>query len=215
MYIGKIRIKVMSHDIFSSLNKNLKDQHIPPRVLLDKLRLISENSRKSSQYQDPNHLPFYYHLAKYVFPKKIVHVGLDLGLPSCCFLQGSKSTESILCFQKQNQEFYSPRLAISNIRDVSKKLEIDYYYGNANDLNFIKKLEKNFDLFMITENCSNDDLNEFLDIFWQYLNLDGFILVDYVKSEKTKLEIFKSFCKGKNRDHKEFDTRYGIGLVQK
>jgi len=201
---------------FNSLDKKLKSQIINPRVLLDRLRLIDDNSRKSSQYQDPNYLPFYYYLSKFIFPKNIVHVGLDLAFPSCCFLQGSKTTESILCFQKQKKSFYSPRLAISNIRDIKgKKIEIDYYYGNVNDLNFIKKLQKNFDLFMITENCGNDDLNEFLDIFWQYLNLDGFIVVDHIKSEKDKSKIFSSFCKGKNRSYKEFDTRYGTGLVQK
>lgn len=202
-------------EIFNSLNKKLKSQIINPRILLDKLRLISEDSRKSSQYQDPNYLPFYYYLSKFIFPKNIVHIGLDLALPSCCFLQGSKTVESILCFQKKKENFYSPRLAISNIKDVKgKKFEIDYYFGNINDVEFVKKLEKNFDFFLITEKFNNDEINELLDMCWQYLSLDGFIVVDHV-GEKSKKEIFSSFCKGKNRDFLKFDTRYGIGLVQK
>lgn len=202
-------------EIFSLLNKKLKSQIINPRILLDRLRLISEDSRKSSQYQDPNYLPFYYYLSKFIFPKNIVHVGLDLALPSCCFLQGSETVESMLCFQKKTQEFYSPRLAISNIKDVKgKNFEIDYYFGSVNDIEFIKKIERNFDLFLITEKFNNDDINEFLDTCWQYLNLDGFIVMDHI-NDRSKKDIFSSFCKGKNRSFMKFDTRYGVGLLQK
>lgn len=207
----------MSLDEIQSIVKNkLDNQLITSRVLLDRLRLISEESRKSSQYQDPKYLPFYYYLSRVVFPKNIVHIGFDLALPSCCFLQGSNSANSILGFQQISEKFYSPRLAFSNIKDIKgKKFEIDYYYGKINDLDFVKKLQKNFDLCMITERLNNDQINELLDICWEYLNLDGFIVVDHLKSNKSMGDIYRDFCKSKNKSPVEFSTRYGTGIIQK
>lgn len=203
-------------EIQSTLSNKLRNQLITSRVLLDRLRLISEDSRKSSQYQDPKYLPFYYYLSRVLFPKKIVHIGFDLALPSCCFLQGSESAEEILGFQFASEKFYSPRLAFSNIKDIkNKNFFIDYYYGKFNDLEFIKKLQKNFDLFLITERLNNDQINELMDICWEYLNLDGFIVVDHLKSNKSMGDIFRDFCKGKNKPSIEFATRYGAGIIQK
>lgn len=206
----------MNHEIYNSINKKLKSQIISPRILLDKLRLIDEDSRKSSQYQDHNYLPFYYYLSRFIFPKNIVHIGLDLALPSCCFLQGSKSADFIFGFQKASNIFYSPRLAFSNIKLVKgKKFKLDYHYGNVNDVEFLQKIQKGFDLCMITEVFSNDQINEFLEIAWEYLNVDGFIVLDHITSNKNLGDIFKNFSKSKNKVFFEFETRYGVGIVQK
>jgi hypothetical protein len=200
-------------DIHPILASKLKAQAIGPRVLLDKLRLIDESSRKSSQYQDPNYLPFYYHLGKLVQPKSLLHVGLDLGLPSCCFLQGSPQVERMLCFQRASKDFYSPRIALSNIRDVKgKRFDVDTYYGNVVDGDFIKKMSLKFDMIMVTENINGDKINETLDVCWEYLNLDGFLCLDHISETK---DILSDFCKARNRSLVVFGTRYGVGLTQK
>ena len=200
-------------DIQPILSSKLKSQVIGPRVLLDKLRLIDESSRKSSQYQDPNYLPFYYYLGKLVQSKSLLHVGLDLGLPSCCFLQGSPQVERMLAFQRTSKDFNSPRIAVSNIRDIKgKRFDIDYYYGNVVDGEFVKKMSLKFDMVMITEKINGDRINETLDVCWEYLNLDGFICLDHVSETK---DIFFDFCKARNRSPVVFNTRYGVGLVQK
>ena len=207
---------MLSIDNYSKINSKLKTQLISSRVLLDRLSLINQYSRKSSQYQDPNYLPFYYYLSRVISPISIVHVGFDLALPSCCFLQGSDSAKSILGLQVSADVFYSPRLAFSNIKKIKgKKFDIDYYCGKMEDVDFINKLQKNFDLFLITERVGAEKINEFLDICWEYLNLDGHIVVDHTKSDKDTGSVFKSFCKGKNRSFIEFDTRYGSGIIQK
>lgn len=203
-------------DIYKEINKKLNKQLMSPRILLDRLRLIDEDSRKSSQYQDPNYLPFYYYLSRFINPKSILNVGFYLGLPCCCFLQGSDSAEKMLGFQRVNKLFYSPRLALSNIKDIKrKKIEIDFYYGNMVDLEFQNKLTQKFDLIMLTEDMTNDQINECLDISWECLNLDGFLVCDYINSNKFIKKIFSSFVKTKNRDAFYFKTRYGVGIIQK
>jgi hypothetical protein len=203
-------------EIKDAIKVKLKNQLITSRVLIDRLRLIDEDSRKSSQYQDPRYLPFYYYLSRSIHPKSIVNLGLDLALPLCCFLQGADTAESVVCLQRASKDFYSPRLALSNIKDIKgKKINVDYYYGDVIDSSFIQKLEKNCDLVISTERINNDKINESLEVCWQYLNVDGFIVVDHIHSNESIGEIFRSFCKGQNRPFVEFETRYGTGLVQK
>jgi hypothetical protein len=195
------------------LSAKLKGQAVGPRVLLDKLRLIDESSRKSSQYQDPNYLPFYYHLGKLIQTKSLLHLGFNLGLPSCCFLQGCPSVERMLCFQRSSKDFYSPRIAISNIRDIKgKNFLVDYHYGSVVDAEFIGKMSSSFDLIMVTEKVNGDKIKEDLEACWEYLNLDGFICVDHLADNK---DVFSDFCKAKNRPFVIFNTRYGTGLAQK
>lgn len=203
-------------EIKTKLNERIKKQLVSTRVLLDKLRLIDSESRKSSQYQDPNYLPFYYYLGKSIFPKSIFHVGFNLGLPSCCFLQGCSSVERMLCFQRKNKEFYSPKLGLSNIKDIrGKKFNVDFYYGDLFDEECVAKMKSGFDLILITEKLNNDQINETLDICWENLNFDGFLVVDHVNSNKQVGDIFKGFSKGKNRNFEIFDTRYGTSVLQK
>lgn len=202
-------------EIKNDLNRSLNNQFISPKILLDKLRLIDENSRKSGQYQDPSYLPFYYHLSKFIFPKSLLQIGLHLALPTCCFLQGNKSVEKILTFQNLDNKFYSERLAISNIKDVSKKIEINYYSGKIFDYEFQKRLENKWDLIFINEISNEEYIKDVLNICWQYLNLDGIIVIDNAISEKIINSVFLNFCKIQNRECFLFKTRYGTGIIQK
>jgi hypothetical protein len=201
-------------DFSKDLDKKLNNQLISSRVLLDKLRLVDDISRKSGQYQDPLYLPFYFHIGKFVNPNSVLQVGLNLGLEMCCFLQGNKNPSYFLGFQNNDGNFYSERLAFSNIKDISKKIKLDFYHGSLLDNDFLLKLI-NFDLIMITEKSNFDKIMEALDVCWNKLNLDGFLVVDYLDYDKKIKKIFLDFCKVKNREGFVYKTRYGAGIVQK
>ena len=201
-------------DFSKDLDKKLKLQLISSRVLLDKLRLVDESSRKSGQYQDPLYLPFYFHMGKFISPKSVLQIGLNLGLEFCCFLQGNKIPNNFFAFQNNDGNFYSERLAFSNIKDISKKVKTQFYYGSILDEDFLSKLI-NFDLILITEKSNFDKIMDALNICWNKLNLDGFLVVDYLNYDKKIKKIFLDFCKVKNREGFVYETRYGVGIVQK
>lgn len=201
-------------DFSKDLDKKLKLQLISSRVLLDKLRLVDESSRKSGQYQDPLYLPFYFHMGKFMNPKAVLQIGLNLGLEFCCFLQGNKTPNYFFAFQNNDGNFYSERLAFSNIKDISKKVKTQFYYGSILDEDFLSKLI-NFDLILITEKSNFDKIMDALNICWNKLNLDGFLVVDYLNYDKKIKKIFLDFCKVKNREGFVYETRYGVGIVQK
>ena len=52
-------------------------------------------------------------------------------------------------------------------------------------------------------------------VCWDKLNLDGILLLDFLKYDKKINEIFLDFCKSQNRDGQVYKTRYGTGIVQK
>lgn len=184
-------------------------------VLLGHLRLIDEDSRKSPQYQDPKYLPFYYHLAKHINPSSVLNVGLNLALPLCCFLKGSSSATSAIGLQLRSSDFYSPRLALANIRDVKgRKFSMDFHYGNVTDEELARKVSAGVDFVMITEKVGTN-LIDVLEVCWQNLNLDGFVVLDRAPPESPDGRLFSDFCRSKNRDVIFFGTRYGTALAMK
>jgi len=195
-------------DVENALNKQL----ISPRILLDNLRLIDESSRKSGAYQDPFNFPFYYYLGKYLKPKVLMNFGLRLALNTSCFLRSCKTVEEIFGFEKVGSEFFSPRLAIANIKDLNSKIKINFYFGYLE--NFISDI-KNLDLIFYNEQLDQNEMQKSFEMTWDSLNLDGFCVVDYVESNKNVKNAFESFCKIVNRDPIFIKTRYGIGIVQK
>ena len=198
------------------LKSKLSAQAISTRALLDKLRLIDESSRKSSQYQDPRYLPFYYYLSRLQDSKSLLHVGFDLGLPSCCFLQGCSSVNRMVCFQRKSSSFYSPRIAISNIKDIKgKNFDVLYHYGSLLDKEIEAVMSLGFDSILITERMNDDQMNEALNLCWEWLNLDGILCIDHSTSDKHMGEMIKDFCKAKDRQFSAFETRYGAVVVQK
>jgi hypothetical protein len=206
----------MLEDMVRGIEEKLKKQPISSRVLLDRLRLLDESSRKTSQYQDPNYLPFYYYMSKFVSPKMIFHVGLDLGLPICCFLMGFEGVEKILAFQKASKSFYSPKIAMSNIMDIKKSgLSFDYYFGEVLDGALEDRMSFKFDLVLITSAMTSDELNDVLEISWRHMNLGSFLAVDHVVSNPKSGAVVSSFCKSKGRPCSVIDTRYGVALTEK
>jgi len=199
-------------NLFAEIDNQLKKQLISPRVLLDRLRLLDDTSRKSPQYQDPFNLPFYYNLGKFIKAKSVVQVGLDLGLEFCCYLTSNNQVESFLGFQNKSEGYYSNRMAISNIKDINNKVNINYYYGSIYD-KFIHDIE-NFDLLIVNEKNNFDYIKDAIYFFWEKLNEKGHILVNYNSEDKIK-NIFVDFCKVKNREPYFFNTRNRIGILEK
>jgi hypothetical protein len=67
---------------------------------------------------------------------------------------------------------------------------------------------------MVTEKVG-PDLLDVLEVCWQNLNLDGFILLDRASPESAEGLLFSDFCRSKNRDVIFFGTRYGTALAMK
>ena len=192
----------------------MRKQPISSKVLLDRLRMLDDASRLTGQYQDPRYLPFYYYLSKHLSPRSLLHVGLDLGLPSCCFLMGCESVERLVTFQMASNKFYSPRIALSNLKDVRRRLSVEYHYGRIIDREMESKMISGFDMALITSKMNDDQLNETLDVCWNHLNLDGIVVLDHAGDHKAGA-LFGAFCRAKNRPTVRFDTRYGVMATQK
>jgi hypothetical protein len=208
-------MKIDIENLKKKLDENLKKHVVDSRVLLSQFRMISDKSKKTGAYQDPTYLPFYYYLGKYIQPENIVEWGTRLGLLSSCFLKSCKTVKKIFTFQETINSFFSPRLGLKNIKDVYKG-NLDFYYGGLLDVELEKKLSCNkWDMFIFNEEWSYDKNMQCLDMMWQYLNLDGVIVADYLTYSDNCGKAFKDFCQTKNRSPVYFQTRYGVGIMQK
>jgi hypothetical protein len=199
----------------SDVEKKLKSGLISPRVLLDHLRLMDEESRRSPPYQDPNYLPFYYHLSRHLNVRSVLHVGFNLALPLCCFLRGSSSAKSAVCLQIDSGSFYSPRLALANIKGTKgRSFPVDFHLGSVADEVFSRMISGGMDIAMVTERLGSG-LPDVLEVCWQNLNLDGFLVLDRSPPDSSEGRLFSDFCKSKNRDSVFFRTRYGTAFAAK
>ncbi len=186
------------------------------RLLLDRLRVIDESSRKTAAYCDSKYTPFYYHLGKILTPTSMMEIGFNLGLLSSCFLKSCKTVERYLGFQEKKDDFYSPRLALANLRDSHRGGEIEIYVGKPTDDEFTQKISpKTWDLVILNEEEGFDKHLFYLDSLWPCISEDGIIVSEYIQRHQPAGEAFAAFCESKNRKPVIFDTRYGTGLVQK
>jgi hypothetical protein len=198
--------------IVENVKKDLNHQVISGRALLDRLCLIDERSRKTAPYLDHKYAPFYYHLGKYLKTKSFLEVGFNLGLLSCCFLTSCKSVEFFLGFKEKDEEYTPVRIGTANIKKFVKKAES--YVGNLYDEELDKKLTK-YDLILINEEKDFEKLLNYLDFFWPYLLDNGFLILEYVQSNKTSQKVLNAFCNNKNIKPIIFPTKYGTALIQK
>jgi len=186
-------------------------------MLIGRLKFMDLKSKKSSQYVDSKYLPPYYHLSKFINPSRVVQIGFDLAFSLCCFLKSNNSVKEVLAFQpKDDDSYYSERLAISNLREIKKEIEINFHKGSVFDVDFQKLLsQKKWDCFFINEKYGKfDSIKEDLDLSWDHLNDDGFIVLDGIMHKKVN-KLFKDFCKIRNTSGIEIKTRYGLGIIRK
>jgi len=201
-------------ELGEKLTSEFEKGGLSPRVFLDRLAVLEEASRKTAAYQDPRYVPFYYHLSKFIKPQNFIEIGFGLGFSSSCFFAGCDSVKKFLAFETQTEEFYSPRLALANIKRFYQG-EVDFYRGLFTDGDFIEKLSQTeWDLLFLNDEMSLDNYRNQLDLLWDHTKLDGLIVVNYTHNSPAD-EAFNTFCKIVNRKPVFFKTRYGTGIVQK
>jgi hypothetical protein len=123
--------------------------------------------------------------------------------------------EKIFLFQPRSNHFFSPRLAISNIKDYFKG-DLGYSYGHFTDIEFTENFEKgNWDFAFVNVIATLDSYRNYLDLIWQRMPVGGILAVDYLSGYQESKEAFTIFCKIVNREPVVFDTRNGTGLIQK
>lgn len=198
-----------------SIDANLNSQLISGKILLDRLRVINENNRKSSVYLDHTYAPFYYYLGKHIEPESMAEIGFDLGLLSCSFLTSCKSVKYFLGIKEKNTEFVSNRLGKANLK-CSCRCESYFFIDSLYEETVINCLNsRKWDLFIINEELLYDKHLEYLDTVWSHLSDQGIIVVEYINRHKPAREAFCAFCESKNRQPEIFETRYGTGILQK
>jgi predicted O-methyltransferase YrrM len=194
----------------------LNNNRLSGKVLLDNLRVIDESSRKTGAYTDSKYAPFYYQLGKVLNPTSMIEVGVSLGLLSTCFFKSCKTVKRFIGFQEKTNEYYSPRLALSNIKDFCRAKEIEIYVGKITDNEFTQKISPNsLDLVILNVEVGFDKQLAYLDFLWSYMSDRGIIVSEYIERHTPAKEAFFAFCESKNRTPAVFKTRFGSGLVQK
>lgn len=195
------------------LNKDLEVSSVSGRIVLDRLRLIDEDSRKTAAYMDHKYAPFYYHLGKYVSPKSFLEFGFDLGLLSCSFFTSCKTVQNFLGYRETPS--VATRIGKSNIK-LRFKGDADFYSGNLTDETFQRLFLKNdWDLILMNCETSYDKHLEYLDTAWGNTSEFGIIVAEYIDRHQPAKEAFAAFSQSKNRKPTFFKTRYGTGIIQK
>jgi predicted O-methyltransferase YrrM len=202
-------------DLKLCIAKDLELQLIPSTIILDKLRVVNEDSRKASAYVDSTHVPFYYYLGKYIEPKNLIEIGVNLGFFSCAFFKSCKTVENYLAYQENIAEYFSKRLVEKNIKDNFKN-NFDFYYGIVTDQEFLNKVNSiKWDLAFINEEKYYDKYFVVMDTVWENLSDGGMLVMENIITHSAAKDAFNNFCKVKNRESVIFNTRYGTGIVIK
>jgi predicted O-methyltransferase YrrM len=191
----------------NNLKGDLRKHIVTPKSLLGNLRVVDERIRSSSIYQDPDYIPFYYHLGKYISPKNVLVFGLGLGFSISCFLKTNKSVRNILAFEPKSKEYYSPRLGLSNVKDQYQG-RLDYHSGHFLD----EQLKNKWDLILFDFEAGYDDLRNCLDFLWDSLSLDGYFVIEK-KPATTKA--VDEFISATNRPFTSYPTRFDITILKK
>lgn len=181
------------------IQKKLTIGAMSSRILLSCTKVFDESVRSCSIYADNRNFPFYYYLGQQVKPKKVIQVGPYLGLPAACFLQSSRSVKEWLCVGERS------RITESNIKLHCKGWVVLVDWGSS----FYEQNKS--DIAFLSQQFSKEETMEYMEFLWDHLESEGLLVVDYI----TASNAFAGFCKVKNRTPIIFQTRHGIGVVQR
>jgi hypothetical protein len=195
-------------EFFQKIKDKFEKSNISTINIIPKIKLADISSKLSPAFNDPKYLPFYYKLGSELAPSNVLQIGSSLGLIAAVFTKSCKTVEDWFIVDNKKRNL--------NIVDCNVKLN----YNLKTNYIFLdnQKLEdqtfKKFDLLLITEDFEAKDLKKFLFYFWDFLNFDSFLVVDFLFKEDKK-NIFLDFCSVKNRSGFFLDTRYKIGIIKK
>lgn len=179
---------------WSKLTKILETPTITSDMILNKA-FCPCSHKISPVFKDPSHYPFYYHLGKVINPKIILQIGSEYGLIGRSFLSGCESVETYLVYCNGDVSFIEKNIKNSKFTNMKDLPDIDL-------------------CLIINREMSKDFLQEFL-LVWEYISVDGLLIVDYIFTSKQYEDVFLQACKFVNRKPIFFNTRYGAGLIQK
>ena len=201
------------------IHDQLKLGLMSPQNLLSGTKLLDESSRNAGDYQDFNYLPFYYHLGKQLTPKVVYQIGAKLGLVGACFLRTCKTVEQWLAMDKDRD--LAARLIESNLKLHTKYCDntmpggpIGYMGLSDGMLEMTTPYTREFpgfDVGFLTENFGTERNLKYLNFLWKHLVPEGLLVVDYINSD----DVFHGFCRVNNREPVIFNTRYGVGIIQR
>lgn len=189
------------------LKSKITNSFMRSETLLGMVKILDRSSRETPAYNDPKYLPFYYHLGTQCTPKRVIQVGSKLGLIGACFSQGCKTIERWLAIDEYSDN-PPHNIILSNLRMYS---EANIAYRLFDNGLFV---DNDADLCLLTEKYSLAATERYIELLWKSLRSEGLLVVDYIHDEATK-KSFTEFCKVRNREPVLFDTRYGLGVVNK
>jgi hypothetical protein len=177
-------------------------------VLLPQVKLPNNSSKQSPAFSDPNYLPFYFRLGMESNPQVVCQIGCNLGLVGACFIKGCKTVREWISFdgKNQNSRFVESNLKLAGCPKITIK-DLDF-----STKNFDTNVEKVADMAFLSESFDIKKTEISLDLLWNCLKPDGFLVVDYIHDTQI-FASFQRFCQIKNREPVLFKTRYGIGIV--
>lgn len=206
---GNNRVDSVADEVGSKMLRGF----ISPRALLSKMSVVDNANRTSTVYQDPNYLPFYFHLGRTLDPRSVFCLGVELGLQVGCLLEGCAAPQRAACLQPKSEGFYSPRIALSNIKSATnRRFPVSIHVGEVGDEQVSSLKSEKFDLAMIVVPMPVDSLMDSMEFCWSALREDGIMVVDMLDEKKTGL-VFSDFCRARNLPHHILKTRYGTGIV--
>lgn len=185
---------------FDLLQSKLSNPTIHSKQLLSKVVFFD---KKCSEFTDPRHLPFYYHLGKMSKSKSLFHIDALSALEDVCFIQGAGSDYWVNYDMSLN--------IFSNLASKNVKRYCDKVVSCTNVQNFENYLSNGFDAII----TNIEYLEQFRDSIWFNLFHGGLLIVDNIYTNEDGKIKFSDFARSVSRKPTFFETRYGIGIVER
>jgi hypothetical protein len=195
---------------------DLEKSSLPTWAILNKARFLDDSSRLSSSFNDALYLPFYYHLGRFFQSKRVLNFGFGLGLEAACYLKALGFLENFVAFREKKKDvYYSPKIGRANLLLHGKIRECHFLDDMESFKLFLSKQSYIFDLCLLTEEFSYSACLNYLNISWENSREGGLIVIDHIISNNDMNRAYFDFCKSQNQEATTFNTRYGIGVIQR
>lgn len=206
---GASRIDSVAAEVSSRMSRGF----LSPSALLARMSVVDSPSKAATAYQDPNYLPFYFHLGRVVDPASVFCIGAEIGLQVGCLLEGCGNPRSATCLQPPSDSFFPSRLALSNIRSAAgRRFPVSLHSGDLNEFVARAVGGERFDLAMVVVPMPVDLMMDSMDLCWSVLVEDGLMVVDMLDEGRAG-PVFADFCRARNLKSAVVKTRYGTGIA--